>query len=568
MRREVTLEEISDGRLYEANDMVKADCQDCKGCFDCCTGMGDSVVLDPLDVWRLSQGLHLSVDQLLAGKIELGVTDGNILPHLRMTGAEERCVFLNGNGRCSIHSFRPGFCRLFPLGRYYEDGGFKYILQIHECKKTSRSKIKVRKWVDTPDFRNYEKFVCDWHYFLLDVQAVLYESEDSDLIRNLNMYVVEPEFLSVDWELNSAGKNGYPFYMEKEIMEQPEAIKNTIKDRIVNGLPDFTADGVPDSLFTDCDRICVVACGTAMHAGLVAQALVKSIVHVQMDVELASEFMYSDPVIDEKTLVIAVSQSGETIDTLEALKYAKRQGAKCLSIINVKGSSIARESDYVLYTAAGPEIAVASTKAYTTQLSVFYLVVAKMALLRGVYTEEQTKSFIAELERVPEVMQKVLEKIRDIHVIAKKILEAKDLFMIGRGLDYSILLEGSLKLKEVSYIHSEAYASGELKHGPIALITTNTPVVATVTQEKLMSKELSNIKEVKSRGADIVLFIKEALSGDLDTEYQVIKLPDMQDEFMVLPASVALQLLAYYVSSDKGFDVDKPRNLAKVVTVE
>ena len=162
MRREVTLEEISDGRLYEANDMVKADCQDCKGCFDCCTGMGDSVVLDPLDVWRLSQGLHLSVDQLLAGKIELGVTDGNILPHLRMTGAEERCVFLNGNGRCSIH----------------------------ECKKTSRSKIKVRKWVDTPDFRNYEKFVCDWHYFLLDVQSVLYESEDSDLIRNLNMYVV------------------------------------------------------------------------------------------------------------------------------------------------------------------------------------------------------------------------------------------------------------------------------------------------------------------------------------------------------------------------------------------
>ena len=383
-------------------------------------------------------------------------------------------------------------------------------------------------------------------YFVVPEYHILELHKDHVVLTDLNDNVVEPEFLSVDWELNSAGKNGYPFYMEKEIMEQPEAIKNTIKDRIVNGLPDFTADGVPDSLFTDCDRICVVACGTAMHAGLVAQALVKSIVHVQMDVE----------------------QSGETIDTLEALKYAKRQGAKCLSVINVKGSSIARESDYVLYTAAGPEIAVASTKAYTTQLSVFYLVVAKMALLRGVYTEEQTKSFIAELERVPEVMQKVLEKRRDIHVIAKKILEAKDLFMIGRGLDYSILLEGSLKLKEVSYIHSEAYASGELKHGPIALITTNTPVVATVTQEKLMSKELSNIKEVKSRGADIVLFIKEALSGDLDTEYQVIRLPDMQDEFMVLPASVALQLLAYYVSSDKGFDVDKPRNLAKVVTVE
>jgi glucosamine--fructose-6-phosphate aminotransferase (isomerizing) len=305
-----------------------------------------------------------------------------------------------------------------------------------------------------------------------------------------------------------------------------------------------------------------------MHAGLVAQALVKSILHMHIDVEMASEFMYSDPVIDEKTLVIAVSQSGETIDTLEAVKYAKHRGAKCLSIINVKGSSIARESDYVLYTNAGPEIAVASTKAYTTQLAVFYLVVAKMAQLRCVFDVEETQSFIRELQRVPDVMRNVLERRRDIHVVANKILEAKDLFMIGRGLDYSILLEGSLKLKEVSYIHSEAYASGELKHGPIALITNDTPVVAAVTQEKLMSKELSNIKEVCSRGASVVLFIKEKLAGNLAGEYDIFRLPDMRDEFMVMPASVALQLLAYYVSSDKGFDVDKPRNLAKVVTVE
>ena len=190
MRREVTLEEISDGRLYGANDMVKADCQDCKGCHDCCTGMGDSVVLDPLDVCRLSRGLDKSVDELLGGVLELGITDGNILPHLKMTGCDEHCVFLDGNGRCSIHSFRPGFCRLFPLGRYYEDGGFHYILQIHECPKTNRSKIKVRKWVDTPDFKNYEKFVCDWHYFLFDVQEVLYNAEDEGLIRNLNLYVV------------------------------------------------------------------------------------------------------------------------------------------------------------------------------------------------------------------------------------------------------------------------------------------------------------------------------------------------------------------------------------------
>ena len=405
-------------------------------------------------------------------------------------------------------------------------------------------------------------------YFVVPEYHNLKLSADKLTLTDFDGNEVLPKYLTVDWELNSAGKNGYPFYMEKEIMEQPEAIENTIRNRIVGGMPDFTADGVPDTLFTECEHICIVACGTAMHAGLVAQALVKSILHMHIEVQMASEFMYSDPVIDEKTLVIAVSQSGETIDTLEAVKYAKNRGAKCLAIINVKGSSIARESDYVLYTNAGPEIAVASTKAYTTQLAVFYLIVARMAHSRGVFDDAQTQSFVRELQRTPEVMKKVLERRRDIHVVAKKVLGAKDLFMIGRGLDYSILLEGSLKLKEVSYIHSEAYASGELKHGPIALITQDTPVVATVTQEKLMSKELSNIKEVKSRGADVVVFIKESIVGDLAKEYEIFTLPDMQDEFMVLPASVALQLLAYYVSSDKGFDVDKPRNLAKVVTVE
>ena len=405
-------------------------------------------------------------------------------------------------------------------------------------------------------------------YFVVPEYHILKLSADKLTLTDFDGNEVLPKYLTVDWELNSAGKNGYPFYMEKEIMEQPEAIENTIRNRIVGGMPDFTADGVPDTLFTECEHICIVACGTAMHAGLVAQALVKSILHMHIEVQMASEFMYSDPVIDEKTLVIAVSQSGETIDTLEAMKYAKNRGAKCLAIINVKGSSIARESDYVLYTNAGPEIAVASTKAYTTQLAVFYLIVARMAHSRGVFDDAQTQSFVRELQRTPEVMKKVLERRRDIHVVAKKVLGAKDLFMIGRGLDYSILLEGSLKLKEVSYIHSEAYASGELKHGPIALITQDTPVVATVTQEKLMSKELSNIKEVKSRGADVVVFIKESIVGDLAKEYEIFTLPDMQDEFMVLPASVALQLLAYYVSSDKGFYVDKPRNLAKVVTVE
>ena len=405
-------------------------------------------------------------------------------------------------------------------------------------------------------------------YFVVPEHHVLELHADKIVLTDFDGKVTEPVFLEADWEQKSAEKNGYPFYMEKEIMEQPETIANTIKTYIGKGMPDLSEAKVPDEIFTNCERICIVACGTARHAGLVAQALIKSIVHIHIDVEMASEFMYTDPVVDEKTLVIAVSQSGETVDTLEAIKYAKKQGATCLSIINVKGSSIARESDYVLYTNAGPEIAVASTKAYTTQLAVFYLLVAKIAFLRGVFSVEDTKHFIKELERTPEVIRNVLAKKREVHVVAKQLVEAKDLFMIGRGLDSAILQEGSLKLKEVSYIHSEAYASGELKHGPIALITQDTPVVATVTQSRLMSKELSNIKETKSRGAEIVLFMKEELAIDLDSDYKTVLLPNMEDVFMVFPASVALQLLAYYVSSDKGFDVDKPRNLAKVVTVE
>ncbi len=405
-------------------------------------------------------------------------------------------------------------------------------------------------------------------YFVIPEYSILKLTPEKMIITNLEGEVVEPEMLKLDWKVSGLGKEGYPFYMEKEIMEQPTVFAETIKNRIVNGLPNFTADGLPDELLTDCNRICIIACGTAMHVGLITQALVKSILHMHIDVELASEFMYSDPVIDENTLVIAVSQSGETVDTLEAVKYAKKCGAKCLAVLNVRGSSISRVSDYVLYTEAGPEIAVASTKAYTTQLAVMYMVVAKMALLQGIYSEEDAKAYIAELQKVPDKMKQILDRRNEVHVIAKEVLEAKDLFMIGRGMDYSILLEGSLKLKEVSYIHSEAYASGELKHGPIALITENTPVVALVTQGTIMSKELSNIKEVKARGANVVLFIKDELRAQLKEEYNVVTLPDLDDKFMVFPSIVALQLLAYYVSSDKGFDVDKPRNLAKVVTVE
>ena len=405
-------------------------------------------------------------------------------------------------------------------------------------------------------------------YFVMPEYSILKLEPNAMSVKDLEGNEVEPEILKLDWKVSGLGKNGYPFYMEKEIMEQPNAFYETIKNRIVNGLPDLSGDNVPDNVLTDCKRICIVACGTAMHVGLITQALVKSVLQMHIDVELASEYMYSDPVIDEDTLVIAVSQSGETVDTLEAVKYAKSRGAKCMAVLNVRGSSISRVCDYVLYTEAGPEIAVASTKAYTTQLAVMFMLVAKMAQLRGAYNEEEVKAYIAELQKVPETMKAILDRRNEVHLVAKEVLEAKDLFMIGRGMDYSILLEGSLKLKEVSYIHSEAYASGELKHGPIALITEGIPVVALVTQSRIMSKELSNIKEVKARGANVVLFIKEELAAQLKEDYNTITLPDLEDKFMVFPSVVALQLLAYYVSSDKGFDVDKPRNLAKVVTVE
>ena len=406
-------------------------------------------------------------------------------------------------------------------------------------------------------------------YFVVPEFHVICLSTDGIEMFDLSGDKAEIEWLKVDWDVSRSGKGGYPFYMEKEIMEQPQVIKETVLPRIRDGKPDFSKEGIPDEILRDCKRICVIACGTAMHAGLVGKSLIQSMIGIHVDVVMASEFMYNDPVVDKDTLVIAISQSGETIDTLEALKFARKCGSPSISIVNVKGASIARASEYVIYTNAGPEIAVARTKAYTTQLAVLYLITARMAVARKLWSEEQLTAFIDELCRVPEVMESVLAKKEEIHRLTGAILNAKDVFMIGRGLDYSILLEGSLKLKEISYIHSEAYASGELKHGTIALITEDTPVIAVVTQEKLKSKEFSNIREVQSRGARVLLLVKE--NEELEESGQwssVFRLPVMEDPFMVMPTSVALQLIAYYVSLDKGLDVDKPRNLAKVVTVE
>ncbi len=406
-------------------------------------------------------------------------------------------------------------------------------------------------------------------YFVVPELHVVCLSRDGIEMYDLSGDRAGIEWMTVDWDISRSDKGGYPFYMEKEIMEQPRVIEETVLPRVNDGKPDFSAEGIGDDMLTQCRRICVIACGTAMHAGLVGKSLIQAMIGIHVDVVMASEFMYNDPVVDGETLVIAISQSGETIDTLEALKFARKCGSPSISIVNVKGASIARASEYVIYTHAGPEIAVASTKAYTTQLAVLYLLTARMAIARGLWDEDKTKRYMAELLRIPRVMEEVLARKEEIHHIADTMLNARDVFMIGRGLDYSILLEGSLKLKEVSYIHSEAYASGELKHGTIALITSETPVIAVVTQEKLKSKELSNIKEVQSRGAKVILLIKggEVLEQEKIWS-RIFRLPVMEDEFMVMPASIVLQLIAYFVSLDKGLDVDKPRNLAKVVTVE
>ena len=475
------------------------------------------------------------------------------------------------------------------LNRFYTGDPHEALFQIVKCLKGTFALVVI--FDDIPDvifaIRNVSPIVAAYRedgtmlasdvaalggqatsYMVVPEYHVVELHTDDIRVYNMKNELCEAEFLDIDWDTTRAGKGNYPFYMEKEIMEQPEAIKATLAPRYVDGRISLEADGVPDDVLKNCERVCVVACGTAMHAGLVAQSLVRSILRMHMEVEYASEFMYMDPVIDDKTLVLAISQSGETIDTLEALKYARSQGAKSIAVINVKGSSIARESDYVMYTYAGPEIAVASTKAYTTQIAALFALIGRMAVVRGAFNEEQEKSFVDALMQAPDAIQKVLDRKEEMHHIARGLLEAKDAFMLGRGLDYAILLEGALKLKEVSYIHTEAYASGELKHGTIALITEKTPVVALVTQERVRDKELSNIREVQSRGASVVILVKDGI--DLaDADYtHVFTLPAMDDVAMAFPASAALQLLAYYVSMDRGLDVDKPRNLAKVVTVE
>ena len=379
---------------------------------------------------------------------------------------------------------------------------------------------------------------------------------------------VEREVLTADWDEEAAEKGGYPHFMLKEIHEQPAAITATVSPRVEDGMPDLRIPELSDEKLRSIRNIHLVACGTAMHAGMVGKTAIERLARVPAEVDIASEFRYRDPILDPDDLVIIISQSGETSDTLAALRLAKSRGVPVLAVVNVVGSSIARAADYVLYTYAGPEIAVASTKAYMVQLCTLYLFAFRLAYARGRLSEAETRRLTAELLRAGEVIQPRLADCEQIKYLASRFVNTQSCFFIGRGFDYALSLEGSLKLKEISYVHSDAYAAGELKHGTISLITDGVPVIALATQKQVYEKTISNAKETKSRGARVILFTtKDVVVPEGVADY-VVRLDDYDELLMPLQLIVPLQLFAYYMAVLRGCDVDKPRNLAKSVTVE
>ena len=416
---------------------------------------------------------------------------------------------------------------------------------------------------DVPAILKYTK-----NYYLLDENEIAVLDDGKVEFFDVHGMPVEKEMLVADFDMEAAEKGGYAHFMLKEIHEQPTAIKTTITPRIVDGMPNLEECGLTYDRLKGYNNIFVVACGTAMHAGLVGKYVLEKIGRIPVTVDMASEFRYRDPIIAKGDLVILVSQSGETADTLAALRMAKERGAETLSIVNVKGSSIARESDMVLYTHAGPEISVASTKAYIVQLSVFYLLSFAIAYAHGAISKEECMRLTAELQNVPNMLEVVLKTPDNCQYVASQLVNKENLLYIGRGLDYALSMEGSLKLKEISYIHSESYAAGELKHGTISLVTNNMPVIAVATQRELLDKTISNVKEVKARGAYVVLVTHGYINVDDEVADYKIGLPTIDDLLMPMLTVVPLQLIAYYTSVLRGNDVDKPRNLAKSVTVE
>lgn len=408
-------------------------------------------------------------------------------------------------------------------------------------------------------------------YYLLEHNEIATLTADGVSFVDEYLQPIEKELKTADWDEEAAEKNGYPHFMIKEINEQPNAIKTTIMPRIKNGLPDLEKNGITQEKLRSFKNITIVACGTAMHAGMVGKYVIEDLARVPVTVDIASEFRYRNPIISEGDLVIIISQSGETADSLAAMRLAKQKGATTLAIVNAKGSSIAREADMLIYTLAGPEISVASTKAYITQLSVMYLFAFELALAKGTVGNAEVERLVSALMKMPEAVQYVIDNCEEkCKYIATKLITAESLLYIGRGLDYALSMEGSLKLKEVSYIHSESYAAGELKHGTISLIDDGIPVIAVATQTDIIPKTISNIVEVKSRGAKVILVCTDACARELKegiADY-VVEIPHSDEMLMPITAVVPLQLLAYYTSVNRGIDPDKPKNLAKSVTVE
>lgn len=404
-------------------------------------------------------------------------------------------------------------------------------------------------------------------YYLEDDEIVVLK-KDEVKVYNRDKELVKKEVFTVNWDVHAAEKGGYEHFMMKEIEEQPKAIRDTISPRIKDGRIVLDDINLSDEYIKNINKIYIIACGSAYHVGMVGKYVIEKTCRIPVEAVLASEFRYCDPIVSENDLVIVISQSGETADTLAALKEAKSKGAKVLGVVNVVGSAIANASDYCIYTWAGPEIAVATTKAYSTQLSVMYLIAGYIADIRKTITDAEYESLVLDIQKLPDLVAEVLAEKETVQYLASKFYNCHSIFFIGRNLDYAVALEGSLKLKEISYIHSEAYAAGELKHGTISLIEDGTLVVALATNSALFDKTVSNVKEVKARGAVIFGIAQEGSPHIEDVGDYIFKIPNINEMLIPSLTVIPLQLFGYYVASLKGCDIDKPRNLAKSVTVE
>lgn len=417
---------------------------------------------------------------------------------------------------------------------------------------------------DIPAFLKYTK-----KYVLLDDYDIVCMKTDGIEYYDVHGIPEQKEISTAEWDVEQAQKCGYPHFMLKEIHEQPGIVAKTMESCCKDGVPDFANIGLTDDMLRDVKRVFIVACGTAMHAGIIARYAIEQLARIPVTVEVASEFRYMDPIVGEDDLVIVVSQSGETADTKAGLELAKVRGAKTLAVVNVKYSAIARQADMYIHTLAGPEIAVASTKAYTAQISVLYLLAFRFAFARGKIDLARLKELTSQALSAPAAIQRVIDRKNECQFIASKLVSADNLFFIGRSFDYALSLEGSLKLKEISYIHSEAYAAGELKHGTISLIEPGIPVITVATQGNVLAKTISNMEEVKARGGMIIAVCRKDTvfaEGSVDLTLEIDA--ELDDMLLPLPTVCALQLIAYYTSVLRGIDPDKPRNLAKAVTTE